>query len=169
MHMHAHYIVSFHLSLHIVNAACLSFVHITKYFYYFLYFLSEGNKGEMDILYKETVDEKVKRLSDVFPDHDMKDLTQFINTSNNLEDAADSVLETMDNKSEKKQLTSSTSILSDVFDNLVDLLCHFQSTVIGNTLSMEVTRSEIWRVALAFYKKCVNKPEQLKKAFEVGI
>ena len=68
----------------------------------------------------------MKKLSDVFPDHDMKDLTQFINTSNNLEDAADSVLETMDNKSEKKQLTSSTSILSDVFDNLVDLLCHFQ-------------------------------------------
>ena len=127
------------------------------------------NEANAVHVYEKSMDEKVKFLSDVFPDHDMEVLIEHVNTSDNLADAAESLLSTMEKKCEQKVLssTSSSSGLTDEFGSLKELLFDFQLTVIEDILKLEVNRSEIWRIALAFYKKCINKPNQLKRTFEV--
>ena len=49
-----------------------------------------------------------------------------------------------------------------------DLLDDFKSKYVANEpISLNVDRNELWRTALGFYKKALNKPEMLKRAFEV--
>jgi len=129
-----------------------------------------------DLQLKETIfpsqdntssDNKLGALQAIFPDHDVDLLEDAIKNSATVQDAVEKLLTT-----EKVAVVAGSSKDMDEeenFETLASLIEFIRNNKLDMTTEtkLEVKREEFWRQGLTFYKKAINKPDMLKKKFEV--
>jgi len=77
--------------------------------------------------------------------------------------AVEKYLKSVSSSSHNMPSTSTTS--GTTFQSFQSLLDAYPSTA---PLTLTLKREELWRSALAFYKKAINSPQDLFKSFEVS-
>ena len=90
-----------------------------------------------------------------------------MNTSENLEDTVQNVLDMSTeavNEIRQSNITSKGRFSeSKVFSGVKDIAKDYREELNG-VYCLEINRSEIWRMALRFYKKALQKTDVLKKS-----
>ena len=118
-----------------------------------------------------TNDASINHLREIFPTHSEDILKRAMNTSENLEDTVQNVLDMSTkvvNEIRQSNITSKGRFSeSKVFSGLKDIMKDYRKELNG-VHCLEIDRSEIWRMALRFYKKALQKADVLKKEFSLS-
>ena len=119
-----------------------------------------------------TNDTSINHLREIFPTHSEDILKRAMNTSENLEDTVQNVLDMSTeavNEIRQSNITSKERFSeSKVFSGVKDIMKDYRKELNG-VHCLEIDRSEIWRMALRFYKKVLQKTDVLKKELEVSL
>ena len=95
-----------------------------------------------------------------------------MNTSENLEDTVQNVLDMSTeavNEIRQSNITSKERFSeSKVFSGVKDIMKDYRKELNG-VHCLEIDRSEIWRMALRFYKKALQKTDVLKNELEFSL
>ena len=113
-----------------------------------------------------TNDKSINHLREIFPTHSEDILKRAMNTSENLEDTVQNVLDMSTeavNEIRQSNITSKGRFSeSKGFSGVKDIMKDYRKELNG-VHCLEIDRSEIWRMALRFYKKALQKTDVLKK------
>ena len=113
-----------------------------------------------------TNDTSINHLREIFPAHSEDILKRAMNTSENLEDTVQNVLDMSIeavNEIHQSNITSKGRFSeSKVLSGVKDIMKDYQKELNG-VHYLEIDRSEIWQMALRFYKKALQKTDVLKK------
>ena len=111
-------------------------------------------------------DALINHLREMFPTHSEDILKRAMNTSENLEDTVQNVLDMTTeavNEIRQSNITSKGRFFeSKVFNGLKNIMKDYRKELNGVHF-LEIDRSEIWRMALRFYKKALHKRDVLKE------
>ena len=111
-------------------------------------------------------DALINHLREMFPTHSEDILKRAMNTSENLEDTVQNVLDMTTeavNEIRQSNITSKGRFSeSKVFKGLKNIMEDYRKELNGVHF-LEIDRSEIWRMALRFYKKALQKTDVLKE------
>ena len=110
-------------------------------------------------------DALINHLREIFPTHSEDILKRAMNTSENLEDTVQNVLDMTTeavNEIRQSNITSKGRFSeSKVFKGLKNMKDYRKE--LNGVHFLEIDRSEIWRMALRFYKKALQKTDVLKE------
>jgi len=111
---------------------------------------------------------RVAHLNTLFPDGNSKLLNAAALDSTTTDQAVEKYLKSVSSSSHNMPSTSTTS--GTTFQSFQSLLDAYQEKVSTSAapLTLTLKREELWRSALAFYKKAINSPQDLFKSFEVS-
>ena len=113
-----------------------------------------------------TNDTSINQVREIFPAHSEDILKRAMSTSENLEDTVQNVLDMNTeavNEIHQSSITSKGRFSeSKVFSGVKDIMKDCQKELNG-VHCLEIDRSEIWQMALRFYKKALQKTDVLKK------
>ena len=111
-------------------------------------------------------DASINHLKEIFPTHSEDILKRAMDTPENLEDTVQNVLDMTTeavNEIRQSNITSNGRFSeSKVFNGLKDIMKDYRKELNG-VHCLETDRSEIWRMALRFHNKALQKTDVLKK------
>ena len=117
-------------------------------------------------------DASINHLKEIFPTHSEDILKRAMDTSDDLEDTVQNVLDMTTeavNEIRQSNITSKGRFSeSNVFNGLKDIMKDYRKELNGVHF-LKIDRSEIWQMALRFYKKALQKTDVLKKELEVSL
>jgi len=106
----------------------------------------------------------LEHLKTLFPDGNLKELTSAADNATTTDDAVETFLNaTISAPKPESEGTSKPK----TFKSIEELLENYRYDLETEPFVLHVGRTEIWRVALGFYKKALNNPKLLWKSFEV--